>query len=307
MGSIDETALDRLSYETLSPRAPSRQRLPRLTPSPRALAGCSAQARGGAEQAHPNHGPGGRRRQQEEGQARRPGALLPQGAPGAGWTATLPHPLALPHHPRCRSAAAPFEQFLWLVRDFSLKLESNGREISAKEYLENSLQPLDVRNYCLAQRTDFPWDSRSLGALHRAVFPICQGDPERVKDRNLIRTSITQYFPDRTCFTLKRPVNDEKLLQVRACNAVDARRAERCGSHAAHADPNCATRGAAASRQAVGAGAPAAVCRGAQGVDLAGVQERAPQAPLQPEPERFQSVPSPLASCLHVVRRRGPD
>jgi hypothetical protein len=37
-------------------------------------------------------------------------------------------------------------QFLWLVRDFSLKLTANGRDISAKEYLENSLQPLDVRS-----------------------------------------------------------------------------------------------------------------------------------------------------------------
>jgi len=45
---------------------------------------------------------------------------------------------------------------LWLVRDFSLKLESNGREISAKEYLENSLQPLDVRDHSLMQLTDFP-------------------------------------------------------------------------------------------------------------------------------------------------------
>ena len=40
-----------------------------------------------------------------------------------------------------------------------------------------------------------------------------QGDPSKVKDRNLIRTSITQFFVDRGCFTLKRPVNDEKLLQ----------------------------------------------------------------------------------------------
>ena len=52
-----------------------------------------------------------------------------------------------------------------------------------------------------------------------------QGDPDRVKDRNLIRSSITQYFPDRLCFTLKRPVNDEKLLQVRAAAPGSAARA----------------------------------------------------------------------------------
>ncbi|KAI9141202.1 guanylate-binding protein [Paraphysoderma sedebokerense] len=75
-----------------------------------------------------------------------------------------------------------FPKFLWLVRDFSLKLELDGKQISSTDYLENTLKPL-------------------------------QGDPERVKSRNLIRNSITQYFPDRHCFTIKRPVTDEKLLQ----------------------------------------------------------------------------------------------
>jgi len=75
-----------------------------------------------------------------------------------------------------------FPKFMWLVRDFSLKLQSNGKDISAKEYLENSLAPI-------------------------------QGDQSKIKEKNLIRASITQFFVDRACFTLKRPVNDEKLLQ----------------------------------------------------------------------------------------------
>ena len=33
---------------------------------------------------------------------------------------------------------------MWLVRDFSLKLQSGGKDISPKEYLENSLAPLPV-------------------------------------------------------------------------------------------------------------------------------------------------------------------
>ncbi|KAL7752867.1 hypothetical protein RI367_001870 [Sorochytrium milnesiophthora] len=75
-----------------------------------------------------------------------------------------------------------FPQFLWLVRDFSLRLELDGKPVTATEYLENILKPL-------------------------------QGDAERVRGRNQIRSSVVQYFPNRTCFTLKRPVTDEKLLQ----------------------------------------------------------------------------------------------
>jgi len=33
---------------------------------------------------------------------------------------------------------------MWLVRDFALKLQSNGRDITPKEYLENSLALLPV-------------------------------------------------------------------------------------------------------------------------------------------------------------------
>lgn len=36
-----------------------------------------------------------------------------------------------------------FPSFLWVLRDFSLKLEDEyGNKISAKEYLENALKPL---------------------------------------------------------------------------------------------------------------------------------------------------------------------
>lgn len=73
-------------------------------------------------------------------------------------------------------------QFVWLVRDFSLKLVSNGREITSKEYLENSLAPIS-------------------------------GDSAKVEEKNAIRRSIMQFFVDRTCVTMRRPVNDEALLQ----------------------------------------------------------------------------------------------
>ncbi|KAI9183240.1 hypothetical protein H9P43_004157 [Blastocladiella emersonii ATCC 22665] len=75
-----------------------------------------------------------------------------------------------------------FPKFAWLVRDFGLKLELDGRAITSDEYLESVLNPIE-------------------------------GDSDKLRTRNLIRESIKTYFPDRRCFTLKRPVSDEKLLQ----------------------------------------------------------------------------------------------
>ena len=37
-----------------------------------------------------------------------------------------------------------FPKFMWLVRDFSLKLEVEGNPITSKDYLENALRPLVV-------------------------------------------------------------------------------------------------------------------------------------------------------------------
>ena len=34
-----------------------------------------------------------------------------------------------------------FPNFLWIVRDFSVKLERDGRRISARDYLEDALAP----------------------------------------------------------------------------------------------------------------------------------------------------------------------
>eukprot|EP00698_Gefionella_okellyi_P012374 TRINITY_DN3329_c0_g1_i2.p1 TRINITY_DN3329_c0_g1~~TRINITY_DN3329_c0_g1_i2.p1 ORF type:complete len:653 (-),score=101.34 TRINITY_DN3329_c0_g1_i2:88-2046(-) len=76
-----------------------------------------------------------------------------------------------------------FPTFLWLVRDFSLQLEAGGKQISSNEYLKNALQPV-------------------------------KGEPKRVAGKNQIRQCIVDFFPQRDCFTLKRPVNDEHLLQT---------------------------------------------------------------------------------------------
>jgi hypothetical protein len=71
--------------------------------------------------------------------------------------------------------------FLWLLRDFYLQLEENGRAVTPREYLETALSAVPAT---------------SAGAVAK----------------NSIRESIKSLFPDRDCFTLVRPMSDEAQL-----------------------------------------------------------------------------------------------
>jgi hypothetical protein len=63
-----------------------------------------------------------------------------------------------------------------VLRDFTLKLEDEyGNKIQPKEYLESALKPL-------------------------------KGFSEAIEGKNKIRRHITQFFSDRDCFTLVRPL-----------------------------------------------------------------------------------------------------
>jgi hypothetical protein len=75
-----------------------------------------------------------------------------------------------------------FPFFLWLVRDFALDLSINGKKVTAREYLDSALQPM-------------------------------KGDPKKVEGRNKVREFIKQFFAERDCCTLVRPVADEQQLQ----------------------------------------------------------------------------------------------
>ena len=76
-----------------------------------------------------------------------------------------------------------FPSFLWVLRDFALKLEDEGQnKISCKQYLENSL-----------------------------AFQ--KGNSDKIETKNRIRRLIKTLFLDRDCATLVRPVEDEKELQ----------------------------------------------------------------------------------------------
>eukprot|EP00249_Psilotum_nudum_P023424 c28867_g1_i1 orf=314-3514(+) len=72
--------------------------------------------------------------------------------------------------------------FLWLLRDFYLDLTEDGRRIMPKEYLEAALRPVP-------------------------------GSGKAIAGKNEIRDSIRALFPDRHCFTLVRPLNEEHDLQ----------------------------------------------------------------------------------------------
>ena len=73
-----------------------------------------------------------------------------------------------------------FPSFLWVLRDFSLKLvDSKGQRINSHTYFENCLQPQE-------------------------------GFSEGIEAKNRIRRLISEFFPDRDCVTLVRPVEDEE-------------------------------------------------------------------------------------------------
>uniref|UniRef100_A0A9I9CRE0 GB1/RHD3-type G domain-containing protein n=1 Tax=Cucumis melo TaxID=3656 RepID=A0A9I9CRE0_CUCME len=72
--------------------------------------------------------------------------------------------------------------FVWLLRDFYLDLVEDNRRITPRDYLELALRPV-------------------------------QGSGRDIAAKNEIRDSIRALFPDRDCFTLVRPLNDENDLQ----------------------------------------------------------------------------------------------
>ena len=76
-----------------------------------------------------------------------------------------------------------FPTLLWLLRDFSLKLEDkNGNVITEKQYLEHALENIS-------------------------------GSSDVVEEKNRVRNLIKAYFPEKDCFVMVRPVEKESDLQ----------------------------------------------------------------------------------------------
>jgi Guanylate-binding protein, N-terminal domain/Guanylate-binding protein, C-terminal domain len=77
-----------------------------------------------------------------------------------------------------------FPSFIWVVRDFALKLvDSEGESLTPKEYLEKALN---------AQK----------------------GFSDSAEEKNRIRRLLKEFFKDRDCCTLVRPVSSEQDLHV---------------------------------------------------------------------------------------------
>jgi hypothetical protein len=79
--------------------------------------------------------------------------------------------------------ASDFPYFVWVVRDFALELQDeDGDPITPGEYLEQSLKATD-------------------------------GFDRDTLERNKTRHLMSQFFPERTCVTLVRPLVEEEELQ----------------------------------------------------------------------------------------------
>ncbi|KAJ8614420.1 hypothetical protein CTAYLR_000747 [Chrysophaeum taylorii] len=78
--------------------------------------------------------------------------------------------------------AEHFPSFMWVVRDFTLRLEDGGRKINDRQYLENALKPQ-------------------------------QSFTSEAASRNQIRTLLSSFFRERDCVTLVRPAEDEATLR----------------------------------------------------------------------------------------------
>lgn len=76
-----------------------------------------------------------------------------------------------------------FPSFLWVVRDFTLKLvDLEGKPLGPKEYLEKALE-------------------------------LQKGVSDAIESKNRIRKLLKHFFQDRDCVTFVRPLEDENQLQ----------------------------------------------------------------------------------------------
>ncbi|XP_075763804.1 guanylate-binding protein 1-like [Pelodiscus sinensis] len=76
-----------------------------------------------------------------------------------------------------------FPSFVWTLRDFTLELELEGRQVTEDEYLESTLI-------------------------------LKKGRSKEVLNYNLPRQCIREYFPTRKCFVFFRPASDKEMKQL---------------------------------------------------------------------------------------------
>ena len=88
-----------------------------------------------------------------------------------------------------------FPSFLWVLRDFALELIDNqGNEVTTKQYLENALKEENINMI-------------SNSSYNKGII-------EEINKKNDIRKTLKLFFRERDCFTLVRPVHEEKKLKI---------------------------------------------------------------------------------------------
>ncbi|XP_045068011.1 guanylate-binding protein 1 [Coregonus clupeaformis] len=83
-----------------------------------------------------------------------------------------------------------FPDFVWTVRDFTLQLEIEGREITPDQYLENSLQ-------------------------------LKKGTSKKINDYNLPRECIRNFFPARKCFVFPSPTTPDNMQRLESMDEAE--------------------------------------------------------------------------------------
>jgi hypothetical protein len=90
---------------------------------------------------------------------------------------------------------------MWLLRDFTLQLHIDGRDVTPDEYLDIALAPLEVS----AQHCNFSYRPRPTYASARtdhdspygSAVHSQEGEPEDLDSKNRMRASIKESFPNK--------------------------------------------------------------------------------------------------------------
>ncbi|RXN34795.1 guanylate-binding 1-like protein [Labeo rohita] len=83
-----------------------------------------------------------------------------------------------------------FPSFIWVVRDFTLELEIDGKKVTEDKYLEFALQ-------------------------------LKKGVSQKINNYNLPRQCIRNYFPSRNCFVFPSPASPENMKRLESLQERD--------------------------------------------------------------------------------------
>ena len=115
-----------------------------------------------------------------------------------------------------------FPSFIWAVRDFTLQLKVDGKEISEDEYLENALKLKAGKRMVLCcwrhpapDTAAFQCNSTTAQAQRTcSVSSYPTGSGPETQGYNQPRECIRQFFPDRKCFVFDQPASKRDLVRL---------------------------------------------------------------------------------------------